>query len=507
MKKLLYLLTATLLFVAGCNKGPEAEINISGSPSISIGDNATGGSFTFTANHDWTIEPQDNWVHVNPVSGKASDQSVTVSVTCDPNPDSEPRTSKIIISAGGVKKEITVTQQAGTIPVTGISINPSEAIMRVGETLQLTATVFPSNATDKTVTWEKGYTINVSVITVSSDGLVTATDVGSCEVTAKCGNLTASCTITVKPSSFTIYAYDGLDWGSMKFYGWDDDQEEVNNWFELDPVGVEEVYGHSFYKFEVASEWSDVNFAFCFSDSAGDKWTVDYNGWFEPGKKYYLHITGPYDEDGDASIEYISQVSSFDPQPYVPPGTDIELPEGTLFYAGFDSDDALEGWTFMDTDNDGYGWCLASEIMGIGYGRNGSRNTLVSQSYNHDTGALTPDNWAFTPAITLASSNNQLSLWICGQDELYAAEHIAVYMTEQIPSGGDIASGCTLLMEGTYGSEFVIFTKTQAEWLKYEIPLPDEFNGKTVYFGFRHFDVTDQFVVNIDDIIVTRGVE
>ena len=76
-------------------------------------------------------------------------------------------------------------------------------------------------------------------------------------------------------------------------------------------------------------------------------------------------------------------------------------------------------------------------------------------------------------------------------------------MTEQIPSGDDIASGCTILMEGTIGSEFVIFTKTQTAWLKYEIPIPEEFNGKTVYFGFRHFISTDMFVIDIDDVVVT----
>lgn len=84
---------------------------------------------------------------------------------------------------------------------TSISLNNTSAELNTGETLQLTATVLPSNATNKTVTWT---TSNSSVATVSSNGLVTAKAVGNATITARTidgSNLSASCSVTVKQSS------------------------------------------------------------------------------------------------------------------------------------------------------------------------------------------------------------------------------------------------------------------------------------------------------------------
>ena len=84
---------------------------------------------------------------------------------------------------------------------TSISLNNTSAEINTGETLQLTATVLPSNATNKTVTWT---TSNSSVATVSSTGLVTAKAVGNATITARTtdgSNLSASCSVTVKQSS------------------------------------------------------------------------------------------------------------------------------------------------------------------------------------------------------------------------------------------------------------------------------------------------------------------
>ena len=84
---------------------------------------------------------------------------------------------------------------------TSISLNNTSAELNTGETLQLTATVLPSNATNKTVTWT---TSNSSVATVNSNGLVTAKAVGNVTITARTtdgSNLSASCSVTVKQSS------------------------------------------------------------------------------------------------------------------------------------------------------------------------------------------------------------------------------------------------------------------------------------------------------------------
>ncbi|MBM6926569.1 Ig-like domain-containing protein [Pseudoflavonifractor phocaeensis] len=78
--------------------------------------------------------------------------------------------------------------------VTGITLNKSTLGLGVGATETLTATVSPSDATDKTVTWTSS---NTDVATVSG-GVVTGKAVGSATITAATTNgKTATCTVTV----------------------------------------------------------------------------------------------------------------------------------------------------------------------------------------------------------------------------------------------------------------------------------------------------------------------
>ena len=79
-----------------------------------------------------------------------------------------------------------------------IKIDQPEMIeMITGDNYQLTATVLPESATDKTVIWESSDTM---VVSVSDDGIVTANAAGNCVVTARTAdgsNLTDECHISV----------------------------------------------------------------------------------------------------------------------------------------------------------------------------------------------------------------------------------------------------------------------------------------------------------------------
>ena len=98
-----------------------------------------------------------------------------------------------------------------TVNVTGITLDKTEASMIVGgETLTLTPTVAPGNATDKTVTWT---TSDASVATVA-DGVVTAVAVGTATITATSNDdatKTATCTVTVSPAGYSVALKEGTD--------------------------------------------------------------------------------------------------------------------------------------------------------------------------------------------------------------------------------------------------------------------------------------------------------
>ncbi|MCD8001778.1 MAG: S-layer homology domain-containing protein, partial [Oscillospiraceae bacterium] len=100
----------------------------------------------------------------------------------------------ITATAGSYSASCTVTVSAKTIDVTSVTLDQTAAELTVGDTLTLTATVLPKNATDPTVTWKSG---KASVATVDENGVVTALKAGTAVITATVGDYSATCTVTV----------------------------------------------------------------------------------------------------------------------------------------------------------------------------------------------------------------------------------------------------------------------------------------------------------------------
>lgn len=90
-----------------------------------------------------------------------------------------------------------------SIPVTGITLSPATATLSVGGTQQLTPTVAPANATNKTVSYSSN---NTGIATVNGSGLVTAIASGSATitVTTQDGNKIATAVITVNSSNVAV---------------------------------------------------------------------------------------------------------------------------------------------------------------------------------------------------------------------------------------------------------------------------------------------------------------
>ena len=68
------------------------------------------------------------------------------------------------------------TRPSTTVAVQGVKVTPqSIQFTAIGETRQLTASLFPTNATDRVVTWES---TDPTIASVDANGLVTARAVG-----------------------------------------------------------------------------------------------------------------------------------------------------------------------------------------------------------------------------------------------------------------------------------------------------------------------------------------
>lgn len=101
-----------------------------------------------------------------------------------------------------------VSVETATVYVSSITLNKSSLFLGVGETSQLSASVYPTSATNRSVSWAFDDT---SVITVSSSGLVTAKSAGTATITCRANDGSgkkATCSISVKeavkPTSITL---------------------------------------------------------------------------------------------------------------------------------------------------------------------------------------------------------------------------------------------------------------------------------------------------------------
>ena len=221
-KILLFIAAAALLF-AGC----EGTDPITGDGTVILPDESqktqtayadeeTTGSFMFVATQSWTAEVKEtrsglSWLRLLN-NGKETYEggagSFTLQIELDANFTGETRKATIVVQCGESKITITVTQDAKTEegevpkdphPVTGVSVTPTDLDMEVGEKALLAATVTPSDATIKTVTWSSS---NTAVATVNaSTGEVTAIAEGNAVITATSNadeKITGSCKITVE---------------------------------------------------------------------------------------------------------------------------------------------------------------------------------------------------------------------------------------------------------------------------------------------------------------------
>jgi len=99
-----------------------------------------------------------------------------------------------------------------TVPVVALRLDQTSARLLIGDTLRITATVFPENATNPDIIW---ISENPNIATVSS-GIVTALAIGDAVITAMTvdGGHTQTCAVTVAtPIPMTGCNFNTPGWG------------------------------------------------------------------------------------------------------------------------------------------------------------------------------------------------------------------------------------------------------------------------------------------------------
>ena len=104
---------------------------------------------------------------------------------------------------GGHTATCAVTVTNATVAVTGVTLDQSTLAINTGATATLVATVNPTDATNKNVTWSSD---NTAIATVDANGMVTAVAAGvaNITVTTEDGSFTASSEVTVANATVAV---------------------------------------------------------------------------------------------------------------------------------------------------------------------------------------------------------------------------------------------------------------------------------------------------------------
>lgn len=204
------------------------------------------------ANVGFDVTPDSEWLHH--VSTKALSSS-TVLIKVDENETYNARNGKVEITQqnGSIKHTIAINQ-AGRIAVTSVVLSKTEITLMVGHAETLVATVKPDDATDKTITWTSS---DNGVATVDENGLVTAISEGTATISAKAGEITATCIVSVvliPDNAIDLGIY--LTWSSGSTYKvyWADcnigasKPEEAGDYYAWGEIETKEEYSWSNYK-------------------------------------------------------------------------------------------------------------------------------------------------------------------------------------------------------------------------------------------------------------------
>ena len=121
---------------------------------------------------------------------------ITVSLNAEKNSSAavDPTPPATVSSAAPVSTPTpTPTPSVTSVTITFLGSKRTEFAAKVGDEVQLSATVYPTG-TDQTVTWSSK---DESVAKVSDKGVVTGVGKGTTTITAECGGVKADCTVYI----------------------------------------------------------------------------------------------------------------------------------------------------------------------------------------------------------------------------------------------------------------------------------------------------------------------
>ena len=123
----------------------DSKIELSGTTSFTFDCNGGTGTFTFTANKDWTVSCED-WVTMTPASGTASESAASVKFTVASNLEtSSDRSTFILITAGKAKEVIAIEQSGNPVADAAPEVKNGDVVLATNPNVEkfLTEVTYP----------------------------------------------------------------------------------------------------------------------------------------------------------------------------------------------------------------------------------------------------------------------------------------------------------------------------------------------------------------------------
>jgi hypothetical protein len=229
------------------------------------------------------------------------------------------------------------------------------------------------------------------------------------------------------------------------------------------------------FDYNIDSDSMDPNIIFDFAETPGWGYACTAGGAFIGECNGSVYFFG--DVDKSPNLIGIYALGDYTPTPPTPP-------EGNIF---FDFNDGIMQWTTIDADGDGYCWEMRRNW---GYAEN--PYSVTSASYDDLTQtALHPQNYLVSP---YKLDCEEISFIACAQDAEHPTEHFGVAVST---TGNTNADDFTIVWETD------MTAKTAGFWYSYDVDLR-AYQGQDIYVAIVHFNCSNQFMLNIDDVMLYR---
>lgn len=158
-------------------------------------------------------------------------------------------------------------------------------------------------------------------------------------------------------------------------------------------------------------------------------------------------------------------------------------PEGDIL---FDFNDGIMHMNTLDGDGDGYNWEVRQN-----WGNTENPYSVTSASIDNYDIPIFPENYLVTP---YKLDCEQVVFKACVQDVTHPNEHLGVAISTTV---GDNAEAFSIIWDVD------MTAKEAGSWHEFNVDLR-AYQGQDIYVAIVHYNCTNQFMVNVDDVLLVR---